>query len=170
MFTVKKLEDHLNSLYRFGIHEAGYAERDVEAMLDCIDFPALAQAVRHEAHTVHAFTLDATIPNVLAYRGRDLFGTRATRLMTIPDERTPESPFASRFTELWALEYGEMLTTSCVTANIGCPLIGGLQFAYREMGRYPWESGVTLNLAELTRNLRQMCLPVYQGKIPIYEM
>ena len=170
MFSVKKLEERLTSLYRYGIHEAGYDEADVEAMLRNIDFPALAQAVRHNAQNVHACTLDTTIPNTLQYRGRDLFGTRAARLLIVPDESMPESAIVSRYHELWTLEYGEMLTTSCLTVKFDCPFLGRLEIEYREPGRYPWESGVKINLAALTRNLRQMCLPVYQGKVPIYEM
>lgn len=170
MFSAKKLKECLSALYRYGVHEAGYEETDVEAMLRNLDFPALAQAVRHNAQTVHACVLDTNIPGILSYRGRDLFGTRATLLLTVPDTRTPQSEIVSRFSELWALEYGELLTTSCLAVQAGCPLIGGVEIAYREAGRYPWESGVRLNLAELTRNLRQMCLPVYQGRVPIYEM
>ena len=170
VFSAKNLEDRLTSLYRYGVHEAGYAESDVDAMLHALDFPALARAIRHNAETVHACTLNTTVPGIPRYRGRELFGTRAARLLIIPGEETPESAIVSRYHELWTLEYGEMLITSCLDVKFGCPFWGNLEISYREPGRYPWESGVRLNLAELTRNLRLMCLPVYQGKVPVYEM
>ena len=64
MFSAKNLEDRLTSLYRYGVHEAGYAESDVDAMLHALDFPALARAIRHNAETVYACTLDTTVPNI----------------------------------------------------------------------------------------------------------
>ena len=170
MFSVKTLEEHIRSLYRFGIYEANYDEADVEDMLRCIDFPALAQAVRHNLESVYAFTLDSDIPGVCAHRGRDLFGTRAARLLLIPNERIPEFELVPRFWELWALDYGEMFVTSTVRMEFYVPYLGSVQIAYREQGRYPWESGVRLDLTGLTWNLRQMCLPVYQGRVPVYEL
>ena len=142
----------------------------LEAMLRHIDFPTLAQAVRHNLESVHAFTLDTDIPGVLAHRGKELFGSRAARLLIIPNERIMDCEIVSRFSELWMVDYGQMLTTSTVRFQLDLPCLGSLEIAYREQGRYPWESGVKINLAELTRNLRQMCLPVYQGRVPIYEM
>lgn len=170
MFSIKTLEDNIRALYRFGVHEAGYDEADVEAMLRHIDFPTLAQAVRHNLESVHAFTLDTDIPGVLAHRGKELFGSRAARLLIIPNERIADCEIVSRFSELWMVDYGQMLTTSTVRFQLDLPCLGSMEIAYREQGRYPWESGVKVNLAELTRNLRQMCLPVYQGRVPIYEM
>ena len=170
MFSIKTLEDNIRALYRFGVHEADYEETDVEAMLSHIDFPALAQAIRHNLESVYAFTLDSDIPGVPAYRGRDLFGSRAARLLIIPDERIVDCEIVPRFSELWIVDYGQLLTTSTVQIQLDLPCIGCTEIAYREQGRYPWESGVRINLAELTRNLRQMCLPVYQGNVPIYEM
>lgn len=167
MFSVDSIRKSISNLYRFGVHEAGYAEASVEAMLDRIDFPTLAQAVRHNCQDVYAFTTGSSLPGFLRYRGRDLFGQRAALLDVIPDEFTPESPMIRHVYELWLLGYGELLTVSSV--RISCPCLGGFEAVYREHGRYPWESGVPVDLEELTVNLRKLCLPVYQGKVPLYE-
>ena len=83
MYSVDSLEYAVRHLFQGGIGEHGYSEEEVETLLHGIDFEALLQAVRHNAQTVHAYTTDGKAPMSFNYRGRDLFGQRATRLYAV---------------------------------------------------------------------------------------
>ena len=80
MFSVKKVKDEIQALYRYGMDAAGYSKADVEAMLKTIDFFALTQALRHNSETVYSIFIDGDLPDMLRHRGRELFGERAARI------------------------------------------------------------------------------------------
>ena len=80
MFSVNQVEKALRSMYHYGIEESNYDKADVERMLNAISFPALAQALQHDAVTVDSFAIESDIPGMFRYRGRELFGQRAALL------------------------------------------------------------------------------------------
>ena len=80
MFSVNQMEKALRSMYHYGIEGSNYDKADIERMLNAISFPALAQAVQHEAVAVDSFAIESDIPGMFRYRGRELFGQRAALL------------------------------------------------------------------------------------------
>ena len=95
MFSVQQVEKALRSMYHYGIEESNYDKADVERMLNAISFPALAQAVQHEAVTVDSFAIESNIPGMFRYRGRELFGQRAALLYI----DKPTSDKSAQFTD-----------------------------------------------------------------------
>lgn len=85
------------------------------------------------------------------------------------------APFLCRISmgyahELWMLEHGQLLVTGRVSVSFQSPFLGPLDVIYREQWRHPWENGVSVPLATLTQNLREMCESVKRGEYPLYEL
>lgn len=114
MYSVDSLEYAVRHLFQGGIGEHGYSETEVETLLHGIDFEALLQAVRHNAQTVHAYTTEGKAPMSFNYRGRDLFGQRATRLYEDNDQNCASIVLTDRTYELWLLEDMDLVAVACV--------------------------------------------------------
>ena len=143
MYSVDSLEYAVRHLFQGGIGEHGYSEEEVETLLHGIDFEALLQAVRHNAQTVHAYTTDGKAPMSFNYRGRDLFGQRATRLY-------------------------DLVAVACVSLDCGD---GEYVTEYREIKEGdPWDSPMYLDLDELVDEINAMCAAYYESDIPLYEL
>ncbi len=171
MYTVDSLESAIRELYFSGVDSADYEQASVEAMLDSIDFPSLLQAVRHQAGTAYAYTTQGKTPGAFNYRSGPLFNQRATRLYEDFDQASQTgSIVAGRTYELWLLENMGLLAVACV--SVGCDE-GMYATQYREISGDcgdPWDSGLCLNLEELTSNLLDMCKSCGEGKMPVYEL
>ena len=115
MYSVDSLEYAVRHLFQGGIGEHGYSEEEVETLLHGIDFEALLQAVWHNAQTVHAYTTDGKAPMSFNYRGRDLFGQRATRLYEDNDQNCASIVLTDRTYELWLLEDMDLVAVACVS-------------------------------------------------------
>lgn len=186
MFSVQKVKNEIQSLYRYGMDAVGYSKTDVESMLKTIDFAALTQALRHNSETVYSIFVDGDLPDMLRHRGRELFGERAARIYVdnvLPDSERLEKRvtdgnlvfrrgnglFEGYSRELWLPEHGPLVTSACMTHGLFCAS-GWTLTMHREAGRYPWDSEIRLNLAELTNGLNRMCAPVHKGEYPLYEL
>ena len=168
MYNVNLLAISLELFYRAAIAEGDYTEESVEAMLNEIDDYSLLQAVRHNARTVYAYTTQGQRNNSFNYRGRDLFGQRATLLYEDFDQNTAEAVLTDRTYELWLLEDMTLAAVSRVTVDYDN---GEYRTEYREIcGKQPWESSMYIDLEELTKNLVAMCDTVCLGEIPVYEL
>ena len=167
MFTPKMLEDSLRYLYRGAIHNQDYTEDAVEGLLTLIDFPALAQVIRHEADNVRAFTTDCKCPLHLRYRSRDLFHQKAVRIYEDVDEFSQGRVNTELCHELWLLENGNF---SAVT-RVGISFLHKFFTAeYREERGDPWGAGMWLDLEQITLDLADACNQVYTRQIPVYEV
>ena len=158
MYQIDLLEYAVKNLYRSGEGaDSGLSAGQIEELLDCIDFPALLQAVRHNVQTVYAYS----VQGAPSYRGSELFSQRATLLW---ENELGPGPL-NRKLELWLLEDMRIAAVSCVTVT-------GKGFAseYREVKGNPWECGIFLDLDGLTDRLTELCNPVFAGKIPVYEL
>ena len=171
MYTVDSLKSAVQNLYYSGIASAGYESASVEAMLDSIDFYALLQAVRHLAGTVHIYTTQGSGPKSFNYRGGELFGQRATQLYEDFDQANQSSAvLADRCYELWLLEDMSLVAVANVSVTVDD---GAFITQYREISGEdgdPWDSGLCLDLEELTDNLLDMCKPYSECNMPIYEL
>ena len=171
MYTVDSLESAIRELYFSGVDSADYEQASVEAMLDSIDFCTLLQAVRHHAQTVHTYTVHGKVQGSFNYRGGELFCQRATKLYEDFDQANQNGAVvAGRTYELWLLENMGLLAVACV--SVGCD-DGTYATQYREVSGEcgdPWESGLCLNLEELTSNLLDMCKSYGGSNMPIYEL
>ena len=171
MYTVDSLENAIRDLYYSGITRADYEDASVEAMLDNIDFYALAQAVRHQARTIHTYTAQGKAPQSFNYRSGELFGQRATRLYEDFDQAHQNSTvMAGRTYELWLLEDMNLVAVACVSIGYDD---GKYVTQYREISGEdgdPWDSGLCLDLEDLTVNLLDMCKSCGDGNMPIYEL
>ena len=170
MFTVSSLEASIRGLYRDAVHEDNYSDEAVEAMLNKLDFPSLAQALRNDARFVYAYYTQGDKPRALNYRGRDLFGQRAT-LIQEDEERHVEGSVDGRHTyELWLLEDGNFMCVACVKMGFQTAKKDGYLTEYRETLGYPWQTELNMDLEGLTRKLSDMCVPVLKGEVPVYEL
>lgn len=168
MYNEKLLTITLNLFYRAAIVEDGYAEDAIAAMLDEFDAYSLLQAVRHKAQTVYAYTTQGKQEKSFNYRGRDLFGQRATLLYEDFDQNTAEAVLTDRTYELWLLEDMTLAAVSRVTVDYDN---GAYRTEYREIcGKNPWDSPLFIDLEELTGNLTEMCDAIYESEIPVYEL
>ena len=171
MYTLDSLETAIRNFYCSGIAGADYSEEAVDAMLESIDFYSLLQAVRHNAETVHAYTTQGSAPMSFNYRSGELFGQRATRLYEDPDQANQTGEVqADRCYELWLLEDMSLVAVACVTVAVDEDVF---VTQYREISGehgWPWDSGLCLDLEELTENLLEMCQPYGECDMPIYEL
>lgn len=171
MYTVDSLKNAIQNLYYSGISRADYESASVEAMLDGIDFETLLQAVRHNAGTVHAYTTQGRAPKSFNYRGGELFSQRATLLYEDFDQANQGGAIlADRTYELWLLEDMRLVAVARVTVDYG---EGAYVTEYREISGEcgdPWDSGLCLDLEELTDLLTGMCSPYNECDTPIYEL
>ena len=157
MYSVDSLEYAVRHLFQGGIGEHGYSEEEVETLLHGIDFEALLQAVRHNAQTVHAYTTDGKAPMSFNYRGRDLFGQRATRLYEDNDQSCASIVLTDR-----------TYAVACVSLDCGD---GEYVTEYREIKEGdPWDSPMYLDLDELVDEINAMCAAYYESDIPLYEL
>ena len=170
MYSVDSLEYAVRHLFQGGIGEHGYSEEEVETLLHGIDFEALLQAVRHNAQTVHAYTTEGKEPMSFNYRGRDLFGQRATRLYEDNDQSCASIVLTDRTYELWLLEDMRLAAVARVTVAAGRDKY---VTEYREISGEcgdPWDSGLCLDLEELTGLLIGLCRPYCECDTPVYEL
>ena len=171
MYTIDSLESAIRELYFSGVPNAEYESAAVEAMLDSIDFHDLLQAVRHNAKTVYTYTVHGKAPGSFNYRSGELFCQRATRLYEDFDQANQNGAvMAGRTYELWLLENMGLMAVACVSVGCGD---GNYTTQYREISGEcgdPWESGLCLDLEELTGNLLDMCKSCGEGNMPIYEL
>ena len=168
MYNVNLLAISLNLFYRAAIAEDDYTEESIAAMLDEIDDYSLLQAVRHNAQTVYTYTTQGKQDKSFNYRGRDLFGQRATLLYEDFDQNTAEAVLTDRSYELWLLEDMTLAAVSRVSVDYDN---GAYRTEYREIcGERPWDSPMCIDLEELTGNLTAMCDAVYESEQPVYEL
>ena len=167
MFTAKMLEDSLRWLYHGAIHNQDYTEAAVEGLLTLIDFPALAQVIRHEAQNVHAFTTDCKCPLHLTYRSRDLFNQRAAKVYEQVDEFSVGTVNTERCYELWLLENGNFSAVTRVGISFRHKFFTA---EYREERGDPWGAGMWLDLEQMTLDLADAFNRVYSREIPVYEV
>lgn len=171
MFTVEALEYAIKNLFRGG---AGYDydTDEIEEKLEQIDFKALVQAARNERTTLYAFSVHGSEEDCFSYRGPELFGQPAVYLCEDLKQASIRAGgseiIASRSIELWLLEDMTIVPVTCVTISTGK---GGYLAEYRVIKEVePWECGMEIDLDELVAGFEDMCLPVYQGTYPIYEL
>lgn len=55
MYSMDSLEYAVKDLFRGGVENSDYTADEVEDLLGGIDYHALLQTIRHNAHTVHAY-------------------------------------------------------------------------------------------------------------------
>lgn len=171
MYTVESLELALRGLYHFGIVEGDGQQAladettEMDALLEELDFDALLQTVRHNAQTPFCYMTCGKAAKSYAYRSEELFDQRATLLyrdVTAVDDG-PVS--VARSTELWLLEDMTLETVSCVSM-----VYGSYASEYREIKGEIWETGVWVDLEDLTAKLNELCGPCFAGEIPNYEL
>ena len=168
MYSVDSLEYAVRHLFQGGIGEHGYSEEEVETLLHGIDFEALLQALRHNAQTVHAYTTEGKEPMSFNYRGKDLFGQRATLLYEDNDQSCASIVLTDRTYELWLLEDMDLVAVACVSLDCGD---GEYVTKYREIKEGdPWDSPMYLDLDELVDEINAMCAAYYESDIPLYEL
>ena len=171
MFTYEGFEHTIKNLFHRG-EEYGYDPDEVEEMLDNIDFKALLQAVRNASTTIYSFAVHGTEEDGFDYRGPELFGQPAVYLCEDVEQVSirayPGGIIASRSIELWLLEDMTLVPVACVSINEGDQ---GYEAEYRVIKESdPWESGMEIDLDDLVSNFEIMCMPVYQGVSPVYEL
>ncbi len=171
LYTINSLDNAVRDFYYSGVTSADYESAAVEAMLDSIDFYALLQAVRHHAETVHAYTTQGSAPKSFNYRSGELFGQRATRLYEDFDQANQGGAvMADRTYELWLLEDMSLVAVACVSVASEREMY---ITQYREISGEsgdPWNSGLCLNLEDLTENLLDLCKPYNECEMPVYEL
>ncbi len=171
MYSLDSFESAIREMYMQGVESDGYAVDSVEDMLDSIDFHALLQAVRHNAQTVYAYTTHSKAPKSFNYRSRELFGQRATRLYEDVDMTNQSGAIvADRTYELWLLEDMSLVAVACVSVASEREMY---ITQYREISGErgdPWDSGLCLNLEDLTENLLDLCKPYNECEMPVYEL
>ena len=171
MYTIDSLENAIRNLYYSGTTSADYESDSVEAMLDSIDFYALLQAVRNDTETVHAYTTQGVAPKSFNYRSGELFHQRATRLYEDFDQANQTGEvMVDRCYELWLLEDMSLVAVACVSVTVD---EGTYITEYREISGErgdPWDSGLCLDLEDLTENLLDLCKPYGECDTPIYEL
>ena len=168
MYIVSSLEYVIDRLFRNGIGEPGYKEREVEELLEGMDYHSLLQAVRHEAKTVYAYTTQGKAPMSFNYRGADLFGQRATLLYDDFDQSDAAQVLAERRYELWLLEDMSLVVVSCVSVDFGD---GEFVTEYREIKQGdPWHTPMCLSLEDLSIKLTEMFCRFNRSELPIYEL
>jgi len=159
------LEYAIRELYR--TEGNGYSE--AAQLLKSLNFDALLQAVRDKAQTVYAYTTQGDLPKSLNYRSKELFGgQRATRLYEDFDRSTAEAVLACRTYELWLLEDMHLVAVSCVSVSYDNDTY---VTEYREVKDGELcESGMCLDLEDLTASLLELCQPYYENELPVYEL
>jgi len=171
LYTIDSLENAVRNLYYSGITGADYEDEAVEAMLDSIDFYALLQAIRHHAETVYTYTTQGHAPKSFNYRSGELFGQRATRLYEDFDQANQCGEVQTdRCYELWLLEDMSLAAVACVSVTYDEDVY---ITQYREISGKsgePWDSGLCLNLEELTGNLLDLCKPYSECNMSVYEL
>ncbi len=169
MYSVDALKDTIESLFLDSIGEHDYTEAEVKLLLEGIDFDALLQAVRHNAQTVHTYATQGKAPRSFHYRGGDLFGQRATLLYAdFDNQHWVGIVEMARSYELWLLEDMSLTVVACVGLDCGN---GEYVTEYREIKPGdPWETGMYLDLEELSGLLLGKCCRQSEGSIPIYEL
>ena len=102
------------------------------------------------------------------YRGKDLFGQRATRLYEDNDQSCASIVLTDRTYELWLLEDMDLVAVACVSLDCGD---GEYVTEYREIKEGdPWDSPMYLDLDELVDEINAMCAAYYESDIPLYEL
>ena len=168
MYSADSLEYYIDRLFRDGIGEHGYTETDINELLNGVYYDTLLQAVRHNAQTVYAYTLQDNAPKSFCYRGGDLFGQRATLLYEDYDQGCAGIGLTARTYELWLLEDMSLAVTACVSVDCAD---GALITEYRQIKEgNPWDSGMSLDLEELAGKLTELCAECFEGNIPVYEL
>lgn len=168
MYSVDSLQDAVERLFYEGVGEHDYTEAEVKLLLEGIDYEALLQAVRHDAKTVHTYITQGKAPRSFNYRGGDLFGQRGTLLYEDVDQSCTTIVTATRLYELWLLEDMSLTVVACVGLDCGN---GEYVTEYREIKPGdPWETGMYLDLEELSGLLLGRCCRQSEGSIPIYEL
>ena len=169
MFSVDALQYAITNLYQGGVDgDFGYEADDVEAMLNTISFPALLQAVRHKMQTVYAYVTQGKRPKSFNYRGPELFGQEAVCLYVDFDQTRTEIATVSRSLELWLLADMTIVPVACISLYLGD---NEYVTEYRAvLEDDPWNSGMDLDLNELTDVLIEMCVPCFKNEQPVYEL
>ena len=168
MYNTQCLQFTIETLFRGGIGEHGYTDSEIRELLDELDYGSLLQGVRHNAQTVHAYTTDGKAPMSFNYRGKDLFGQRATRLYEDNDQSCASIVLTDRTYELWLLEDMDLVAVVCVSLDCGD---GEYVTEYREIKEGdPWDSPMYLDLDDLVDEINAMCAAYYESDIPLYEL
>lgn len=168
MYCVDSLRYAIEHLFYQGVGDRGYTEDEIRLLLEGIDYEALLQVVRHNAQTVHAYTTQGKALKAFNYRGGDLFDQRATLLYEDFDQSWAGIVTTARNYELWLLEDMSLMSVACVSLDCGD---GEYVTEYREIKTGdPWETGMILDLEELSGKLLGLCGLHSECVIPIYEL
>ena len=170
MYSEESLAYAVKGLYHAGVLEGDYREDEIDALLDRLDFHALAQVIRHKAQTVHTYLTQGPVSKSFNYRGADLFCQPATQLLTVFDQGISEVARTTRTVELWLLlEDMAFIAVPCISVRYESNS-GPYITEYREAKGNPWEYGMELDLEALTDTLEALCSPYYEYETPIYEL
>ena len=169
MFNADSLRYALTSFYHDAVASDAhkYDQEQVDALLEEIDFEALAQALRNRMKTVYAYITQGRKPKSFNYRGSELFGQRAALIYEDFDRGSEESVTAARVYELWLLEDTSIVAVSSVSVGFD---IGAYVTVYREAIGDPWFCPADIDLTEITGSFLELCDCVYGGETPVYEL
>lgn len=170
MYNTQCLQFTIETLFRGGIGEHGYTDSEIRELLDELDYGSLLQGIRHNAQTVHAYAMQGRQCKAFNYRGGDLFGQRATLLYEDYEQSWSGIVTTDRSYELWLLEDMRLAAVARVTVAAGRDKY---VTEYREISGEcgdPWDSGLCLDLEELTGLLIGLCRPYCECDTPVYEL
>ena len=169
MFNADYLKFALTGFFNDAVESDAYEydQGEVDALLEEIDFDALAQALRNRMQTVYSYTTQGQYAKSFNYRSSKLFEQQAALIYEDFDRSSAESVVVDRTYELWLLEDMSIAVVSRVTAEFD---EGGYVTVYRECVGDPWDSAIDIDLTEMCGGFAELCGDVYENETPVYEL
>ena len=161
------LKNSLAALFRSGADEDHTADEMLE-LLEGIDFHALMQAVYSMRETVFEYRVDSDMEKGFAYRGPELFPSKAVLLYTDVGYGCYDVALHEHGYELWLLPDATFVVVSRVRTTIGND---ASVMEYRTIRGLNWrDAGMTIDFLELADDLEDLCAAVTEHDLPLYEL
>lgn len=169
MFNADYLKFALTGFFHDAVESDAYEydQGEVDALLEEIDFDALAQALRNRMQTIFSYTTQGNQRKSFNYRSSKLFEQQGVLIYEDFDRSSADAAVADRTYELWLLEDMSIVAVSRVTVDYDD---GAYLTAYRESLGEPWDSAIDIDLTDLTGGFMDMCAEVYENETPVYEL
>lgn len=171
MFTEKEMNKAVSWLFGLFVPE-DYETYDEEEMDNSwgLCLPEICNALREKAQTAYQYQIDSSFEKGFCYRGKELFGQRASMMYSDVEVAAFDMVDTTYETELWLLEDMSFAVVHCVTVKVESDEMSHTTEYRAVVRKVESRDDLFFTPEALIEVLEEMCVPQWESEATIYEL